>query len=53
MKFNNEIDFTFVNEALQSSKYIKVIFNNLYIDHRTMCMRVSSDPNDELHLASS
>ena len=52
-KLNNKIDFIFVNEGLQSSRYVTGIFDNLYTDHSAMFMRVSSDPNDVFHLASN
>ena len=45
-KLNSEIDFIFVNEGLQSSRYFTGIFNNLYTDHSAMFMRVSIDTND-------
>ena len=50
---NNELDFIFVNEGLQSSRYVTSLSDNLYKDYSEMCMRVSSDPNYVFHLASS
>ena len=32
-QLSNEIDFIFVKEGLQSSRYATGIFNNLYTDH--------------------
>jgi len=52
-QLSNEIDFIFVKEGLQSSRYATGIFNNLYTDHSAMFMRFSSDTNDVFHLASS
>ena len=53
MELNNEIDFIFINEGLQSSSYVRGILNNVYTDHSAIFMRVSSDQNDVFHLASS
>ena len=50
---NHEIDFIYVNDQLQSSKYVTGIFNNLYTDHSAIFMRLSIDKNDVFHLSSS
>ena len=50
---NHGIYFIYVQDQLQSSKYVTGIFNNLYTDHSAIFMRLSIDQNDVFHLSSS
>ena len=52
-KLNTKIDFVFINEGLQLSRYVPGISNVLYTDHSVICMRFSSDQKDEFYLRCS
>ena len=46
---NGEIDYVFMNDRLDSSRYVTGLFHNLYIDHSALFVRVSTDTNTVFH----
>ena len=50
---NGEIDYVFMNDRLDSSRYVTGLFRNLYTDHSALFVRVSTDTNNVFHLGNS